>query len=104
MPAASERQPEVDAENNKTKTKFFLSVGPVFFRYGVSQEEAGVEIRGGGQPAQAEVVPAEEQGPGRELRPGQEGEEPAAPGLPAGGRRRPAAAAQTWSRRAPEGP
>lgn len=82
-----------------------VSCSCLFFGpYGVSQAEAGVEIRGGGQPAKAEVVPAEAPGPGRELLPGQEGEGPAAPGLLPGRRRRAAAAARTRSRCPPEGP
>ncbi len=61
-------------------------------------------VRGGGQSAEAEVVPKEAPGPGFELLPGQEAEEPAAPGLLPGGRRCAAAAAQTRSRCSPEGP
>lgn len=63
-----------------------------------------MEIRGGRQSAETEVVLAEAPGPGCELLPGQEGEEPAAPGLFPGRRRCAAAAAQTRSRCPPEGP
>lgn len=63
-----------------------------------------MEVRGGGKSSEAEVVSPKTPGPGCQLLPGKEAQEPAAASLLAGRRRCAAAAAQTRSRCPPEGP
>lgn len=69
-------------QSSKIKFKFsFFIVLSVRPRYGVLQTGPRMEVRGGRQLSKVKIVSAEAPGPGPELLPGKETEEPAALGL-----------------------